>query len=205
MKYYRIVLTTIFTLFLLQGQTQIESGRDGFALLDGISKSLSKLGDYRVSFSVNMGEESVVGSYVVSGDEYYMELATAEIYCDGEVKYEVNNRDMEIIVDNTDLTSPNVLNNPTRGFDFLDSQFKSTVTGERGGEIAIRLDPKTDETLVFGHIVVTINSKSGLPTSILYDMDGDSVRVVIESITSSSAPKRFERREYKKYEWIDFR
>ena len=205
MKYCRIVLLAIFALSLSPVKAQDDSASKGFTLLNKVSQSIKELGDYRVAFSVSIGGESVDGSYVVSGDEYYMELATAEIYCDEGVRYEVNNRDLEIVVDNVDLNSHNLLNNPTRGFNFLETQFTAKILSESVSEVTVRLDPKSEDALSLGYIVVRMDIKSGLPTSIIYDMDGDSVRIIIESFTASSSPKKFERGEYKKYEWIDFR
>ena len=205
MRYFRIVLLAVFSLVVSAAQGQNDSTNEAFTLLDSMSSSINKLGDYEVVFSVTIGDQSVDGEYVVGGDNYYMELATAQIYCDAVVRYEVNNGDREIVVDNVDLKSHNLLNNPTRAFDFLDTQFKATLLRKSESEVEVRLDPLSQDAMSLGHIVVRVDASSGLPTSIVYDMNGDSVSIVIESFATSSPPMKFDREEYKNYEWIDFR
>jgi len=71
--------------------------------------------------------------------------------------------------------------------------------------VVIRLNP-TSDAVPFGYMIMTINRASGLPMSIIYDMDGDKIVVNIDKIATSQTPfKRFSRRDYKGYEWVDFR
>ena len=55
-------------------------------------------------------------SYAVEGEGYYLVLGDAEVYCDGAVRYEVDNRRREVTIDVVDTDSRNILNNPASCF-----------------------------------------------------------------------------------------
>ena len=76
----------------------------GFRAMDG----------YGVKFGVVSGDYEARGSYVVEGDSYYLVLGDAEVFADGAVRREVDNRRREVTVTEVDTASRNILNNPVR-------------------------------------------------------------------------------------------
>ncbi|MFQ7049303.1 MAG: hypothetical protein ACLRR1_11660, partial [Alistipes shahii] len=66
------------------------------AILAGVSDGFRALGAYGVSFEVRSDEYVTRGRYAVEGENYYLVLGDAEVYCDGAVRYEVDNRRREV-------------------------------------------------------------------------------------------------------------
>ena len=93
------------------------------AILAGVSDGFRALGAYGVSFEVRSDEYVTRGRYAVEGENYYLVLGDAEVYCDGAVRYEVDNRRREVTIDVVDTGSRNILNNPVHAFDFLGSEY----------------------------------------------------------------------------------
>ena len=103
------------------------------AILAGVSDGFRALGAYGVSFEVRSDEYVTRGRYAVEGENYYLVLGDAEVYCDGAVRYEVDNRRREVTIDVVDTGSRNILNNPVHAFDFLGSEYAASLAGEQEG------------------------------------------------------------------------
>lgn len=203
---FRIAINLLFVLAIFISKADERSSNDfASTTLAQMSSTIKKMGSYKVEFSLSMGQQAVVGSYVVDGNSYYISLDGVEVYCDGVVRYEVNRELGEIVVDEVNSESYNLLDNPTRSFDFLASEFKSSILTEDSNQIVIRLDPLSDN-IPFGHLILAINLETKLPKSIIYDMSGDKIQVDIKGFTTSLLPlKLFVPTHYSDYEWIDFR
>ena len=128
-------------------------------LLGRLAAAIRALGAYSVQFEVAAGEQRYAGHYDVSGDAYYMTVNGAEVYSDGQTRYEVSPERREVIIDAVDTSSRNLLNNPTRAFDFLDGQFASEYLGERPEGVAVRLTPLEGRSAV-GRIEVCVDPQS---------------------------------------------
>lgn len=160
---------------------------------------------YAVSFSVLAGENASRGRYAVAGQDYFLTLGDAEVFGDGQLRYEVDNRRREITVDRMDGASRNILDNPVGAFDFLGSEYRSSLLWERDGRAAVRLTPMAKGSTV-GHITLVVATAAMRPLSLAYDYDGERIEVVVERVEPLDEPlRRFDRKAYADYEFIDFR
>lgn len=173
-------------------------------LLRALSSYIRSLGRYSVAFAVEVDDRSTAGRYSVEGERYHLRLAEAEVYGDGEVRYEVDHRRKEVAIDRVDAASRNILDNPTRAFDLVDDGFAPELLWEREGRAAVRLTPKAGQAL--SAVTVVLDTRSMRPLSLEYDFDGERIRIVVRSIEATNeAPAMFDPTEYRTYEIIDFR
>ena len=169
-----------------------------------VKEYVAKLGRYQVKFNVLAGDLIYVGEYGVEGDSYYIQMDNVEVYSDGKLRYEVDNKRKEVSIDMVDLQSRNILDNPTRCFDFAESEYKVELQSDRGEELTLYLQPIAED--MDGEIFLTIDKKSGRPKKIIYRLYDDEVEVAIDSIAASKSPiKRYNKNHYKGYDIIDFR
>ena len=165
---------------------------------------VEKLGRYEVKFNVLAGELIYVGEYSVDGDSYYIKMDNIEVYSNGKERYEVDRERKEVSIDVVDQSSTNILDNPTRCFDFAEKDYKADLHSRKAGVLTIFLDPTDPQQ--DGEIYLTIDEQSGRPKKILYVMYDDEIEVSIDSIKSREEPiKRFDKSAYKGYEMVDFR
>lgn len=175
-------------------------------ILAGVRDGFRALGAYGVSFEVRSDEYVTRGRYAVEGEGYYLVLGDAEVYCDGAVRYEVDNRRREVTIDVVDTDSRNILNNPVHAFDFLGSEYAASLVGEQEGHAVVRLTPAPGNTSSAGNIVLTVDTAAMRPVSLRYDYDGEQVQVSVLGIKPLETPlKAFAKDNYAGYEFIDFR
>ena len=98
-----------------------------------VKEYVSELGRYQVKFNVLAGDLIYVGEYGVDGDSYYIKMDDVEVYSDGKLRYEVDNKRKEVSIDMVDLQSHNILDNPTRCFDFAESEYRAEIQNQKGG------------------------------------------------------------------------
>lgn len=190
-----------------QGASPLSPAADRAAgILAGVSDGFRTLGAYGVSFEVRSDEYVTRGRYAVEGEGYYLVLGDAEVYCDGAVRYEVDNRRREVTIDVVDTDSRNILNNPVHAFDFLGSEYAASLVGEQEGRAVVRLTPAPGNTSSAGNIVLTVDTAAMRPVSLRYDYDGEQVQVSVLGIKPLETPlKAFAKDNYAGYEFIDFR
>lgn len=175
-------------------------------LLAGLSGGFRAMNGYAVAFTVTADELLTRGRYAVEGEGYYLTLGDAEVFSDGALRYEVDNRRREITVDRVDTSSRNILSNPVHAFDFLDSAYGSELLWERDGRAAVALTPVAESGTAVGRITVTVSTASMRPLALTYDYDGERIDVTVERIDPLDGPlRRFDRADYAGYEFIDFR
>jgi len=161
---------------------------------------------YGVKFGVVSGDYEARGSYVVEGDSYYLVLGDAEVFADGAVRREVDNRRREVTVTEVDTASRNILNNPVRAFDFLGSEYTPSLVSEADGRAVVRLTPAAGNDSPAGDVTLTVDTATMRPRSLSYDYDGEQVLVnVLEVAPLAGHVRRFDRKNYADYEFIDFR
>ena len=151
---------------------------------------------YTVTFAVEGDDFAAEGSYAVEGDRYYMRVGDAEAYSDGVSK-------REVVVDVVDTQSRSLLGNPTRAFDFLDDAFRSELLPSEGEVRRLRLTP-VDKGAATSSITVDV-AADGSPRAVIYDLDGERMRIEIRRIEPSVEVRRFDAADYAGYELIDFR
>lgn len=190
-----------------QGASPLPPAADRAAgILAGVRDGFRALGAYGVSFEVRSDEYVTRGRYAVEGEGYYLVLGDAEVYCDGAVRYEVDNRRREVTIDVVDTGSRNILNNPVHAFDFLGSEYAASLAGEQEGRAVVRLTPAPGNTSSAGNIVLTVDTAAMRPVSLRYDYDGEQVQVSVLGIKPLETPlKAFAKDNYAGYEFIDFR
>ena len=130
--------------------------------LDGLNASLGER--YAVHLNLTMPEsETLNGYFMVEGDSYYMTLGVMEVYSDGKLRYEVNNDRKEVTEDRVDITSVDMLTNPTRAFDFVDDEFDISVaqTLDNGSGVVLVLTPRSADYGITA-IYLSIISVEGL-------------------------------------------
>lgn len=175
-------------------------------LLRRLVASIKALGDYGVSFAVESGDQTVEGHYSVSGNRYSMTLGDAEVFCDGKVRYEVDHRRREVVIDRVNESSRNIVDNPTRAFDFLDAQYRASLVSEVGSCAVVRLTPAEGGALPVGSILLEVDTSAAKPRSLTYDFDGEQIVVRVSRIAAEHAALRtFDASACKGYEFIDFR
>ena len=107
-------------------------------------------------------------------------------------------------VDGVDVSSRNILDNPTRCFDFVGTDYDAEVSSEEGDEATLRLRSR-DES-VEGEIYLTVETSTGRPRHIAYVLYDDRIDVAVTHLApASEAVKRYDRKAYSDYETIDFR
>lgn len=195
-------LLVVAFLSLAQAAANPQKG-DAASGVKSVKEYVAKLGRYQVKFNVLAADIIYVGEYVVEGDSYYINMDDVEVYSDGDLRYEVDNKRKEVSIDTVDKQSRNILDNPTRCFDFAESEYRSEVQNEKGEELTLYLQPTAEDT--DGEIFLTIDKKSGKPKKIVYRLYDDEVEVMIDSIATVKQPlKKFSKAQYKGYDIIDF-
>jgi outer membrane lipoprotein-sorting protein len=192
----------IFAMLFLSGVVMAQGGAS--QTLQQVAKYVKSLGRYEVSFELLAGEYSAKGYFRVDGDSYYMTVGTAEVYCDGKVRYEVDNERKEINIDEVDTASRNVLDNPTRCFDFVGSDY--SVKEELSISGRTKLILSADDKDIEGVIILSLDEKTGRPIGLEYELYDERVVIDVISIaTAKEQVKRFNQSVYRGYEVVDFR
>ena len=188
------------------GMPQSRAAGRATEILEKLAAGFRAMPGYSVDFEVSAGDYKSRGSYVVEGRCYYLVLADAEVFADSVVRYEIDNRRREVTVTEVDAASRNILNNPVRAFDFLGSEYIPALVSEAGGRAVVRLTPAAGNDSPAGSVTVTVDTAAMRPLSLFYDYDGEQVLVnVLEVAPLAGHVRRFDRKNYADYEFIDFR
>ena len=200
----RRAMKRFFTLLLAMAFVLSARAEGEQMLLRHVAEYVKALGSYDAEVDVAAGEYKVSGSYSVAGDSYYIKVGEAEVYADGKTRYEVDHSRKEVSVDVVDLESQNILDNPTRCFDFVGEEYAAELVKESDGVATIRLEAR-DEAME-GEILLGVESATGKPLSIAYILYDDRVDVKIKSLTPRKTKlPTFSKGNYKGYDMVDFR
>lgn len=196
----------MLTAMLLPGLFAATAADRASEILERLAAGFRAMKSYEVRFEIEAEEFTAAGRYTVDGEAYCLEVDDAEVFSDGKVRYEVDNRRREVTVVEVDRESRNLLNNPVRAFDFLGSQYAATLLSDEGGRALVRLTPSDGEASATGTVVVTVSTSTMRPERLEYDYDGERVTVRILGVAAPEAPlRRFDRKNFDGYEMIDFR
>ena len=175
-------------------------------ILENLAAGFRALGAYGVTFEVSSDEYTTSGRYAVEGENYYIAVGEAEVYCDGKIRYEIDNRRREVTIDDVDTSSRNLLSNPAHAFDFIGTQYAPSLVSDAGGRAVVRLTPTSANASPAGEILVTVDTAAMRPESLRYDYDGEQVGIAVLGVAPLDTPlKAFSKWDYKGYEFIDFR
>lgn len=196
----------LLLLALASGVWSVSAADRATEILERLAAGFRAMNGYGVNFEVSSGDYEARGSYVVEGEGYYLALGDAEVFADGGVRYEIDNRRREVTVTEVDTTSRNILNNPVRAFDFLGSEYVPSLVSEAGGRAVVRLTPAAGNDSPAGNVTLTVSTDTMRPLSLSYDYDGEQVLVkVLEVAPLTGHVRPFDKAAYKGYEFIDFR
>lgn len=194
----------LILVFLLSLSWSVAAEESVWQVLQSVSRFMNADKGYEVEFVINAEGFTSEGRYCVKGKSYYIEVADAEVYSDGEVRYEVDNLRHEVNVDVMDYASRNILDNPTRCFDFVEEDYTAEVVERNGEQVSLKLCAKDKQ--LEGEIYLTVVQNTGLPKRLEYVLYDDRVIVTVESVEKLRGEvKGFNRSTYKDYEIIDFR
>lgn len=175
-------------------------------ILEKLAAGFRALGAYGVAFEVSSDEYTTRGRYAVEGENYYIAVGEAEVYCDGKIRYEIDNRRREVTIDDVDTSSRNLLSNPAHAFDFIGTQYAPSLVSDAEGRAVVRLTPTSADASPAGEILVTVDTAAMRPESLRYDYDGEQVGIAVLGVALLDTPlKAFSKGDYKGYEFIDFR
>ena len=175
-------------------------------ILEKLAAGFRALGAYGVTSEVSSDEYTTRGRYAVEGENYYIAVGEAEVYCDGKIRYEIDNRRREVTIDDVDTSSRNLLSNPAHAFDFIGTQYAPSLVSDAGGRAVVRLTPTSANASPAGEILVTVDTAAMRPESLRYDYDGEQVGIAVLGVAPLDTPlKAFSKGDYKGYEFIDFR
>lgn len=192
------------TLAFLAAFTAACAAADARRTTERLAELFRAMPSYTVTFTVETGDFVQSGSYTVEGDRFHLRLGDAELYSDGKTRYEVDPEKREVVADRIDTSSRNLLNNPTRAFDFLDDAFVAEVAAGNAVVTTLRLTP-TDPDAAMTSVEVEVETATARPRLLVYRLDGDRVTVRILKIAEGGRPERFDRSRYRGFEFIDFR
>lgn len=168
-----------------------------------VAEYVDKLGSYELKFEIEAEGYEAAGSYVVAGDSYHIILPQAEVYSDGKARYEVDHERREVNVDVVDLSSRNVLDNPTRCFDFLGEGYDIKIVQQTAQLVTLCI--VATEDAFEGEIYLTADN-NGKPMALRYKLYDDVIDVNIKSIVAHKVKlPSFSKSAYKEYDIIDFR
>ena len=200
----RRAMKRFFTLLLAMAFVLSARAEGEQMLLRRVAEYVKALGSYDAEVDVAAGEYKASGSYSVAGDSYYIKVGEAEVYADGKTRYEVDHSRKEVSVDVVDLESQNILDNPTRCFDFVGEEYAAELVRESDGVATIRLVARDED--IEGEILLGVESATGKPLSIAYILYDDRVDVKIKSLTPRKTKlPTFSKGNYKGYDMVDFR
>ena len=135
-------------------------------ILGRVADGFRAMKRYTVRFEVVADDYRTAGGYAVSDGNYRLFLGDdAEVFSDGKVRYEVDHRRGEVTIADVNRSSRNILENPVRAFDFLDSEYAFTLEWERDGKASVRLTPTGESNAAAGVITLVVDTASMRPQS----------------------------------------
>ncbi len=165
------------------------------------------LGDkYALFMRVNAYGEEIKGYFMVEEDSYYIQLGVMEVYSNGKLRYEINNERKEVTEDRIDLSSVDLLTNPTRAFEFVEDEFTATIDEDIHNGVILKLVPKEDIGITAIYVSVVYDGKGNIiPMAIKYDYEGDEVAIaLIMADAEGSVLPRWDKSAYSSYDIVSF-
>lgn len=198
-------------------------------MLQALHDKVVSWGDYRIDFRVTIADQSIRGSYEVSGKRYHVETPDIEIFSDGAARWEVNRITREVTIDRVDPADRTVMLNPTKLFDFLDGNYThryvgaAIINGINCDRIELKdrklaatnsskgLSHTSSNALTGATLDVYIAKSTGLPVRVGYMIGAMSTQAAVDVIKTTPhislniSKFTFNPSAYKDYEIIDFR
>ena len=171
--------------------------------IDGLNYTLN--GRYALFMKVDAYGEQINGYFMVEDDSYYIQLGTMEVYSDGKLRYEVNNERKEVTEDRVNLSSRDLLTNPTRAFEFVEEEFTASISENIHNGVILKLEPKQSADITAVYVSVVWRDGRIEPLAIKYDYDGEEVSIaLIMADVDSTVMPRWSRKNYISYDMVSF-
>jgi hypothetical protein len=151
-------------------------------------------------------EQPLIGYLMIDGDSFYLTLGAMEVYSDGKLRYEVNNERKEVTEDRVNLSSADLLSNPTRAFEFVGEQFDVALLSANATDVELHIKP-LDADMGISNIALSLKVAGGkvLPDAIVYDYDGEVVGITLEMMDAKDkALPRWSKDRYRAYDIVSF-
>ncbi len=171
--------------------------------LSRLAATMQAADPYEAAFVMEGEGVQLAGRYQVAGNRYRITLPEAEVWGEGGVRYEVDHRRKCVTVMPVDTTAHNLLDNPTRAFDFVATTYPARLLSQENNEIVIELETATDPLTL---VRLTLAQPDMRPRRVRYEIDGIGVDVRIEKLNSTQEElPPFLLANYADYELVDFR
>ena len=171
--------------------------------IDGLNYTLDER--YALYMKVEAYGEQMNGYFMVEKDSYYIQLGIMEVYSNGELRYEINNERKEVTEDRVNLTSRDLLTNPTRAFEFVEEEFTATISEDIHNGVILKLVPKQSADISAVYVSMVWRDGRIIPLSIKYDYDGEEVAIaLVMADVSSAVMPRWNKNNYKTYDIVSF-
>ncbi|MBO7282279.1 MAG: hypothetical protein J6U73_02600 [Alistipes sp.] len=171
--------------------------------IDGLNYTLDNR--YALFMKVDAYGEQIKGYFMVEDDSYYIQLGKMEVYSDGKLRYEVNNERKEVTEDRVNLSSRDLLTNPTRAFEFVEEEFTASISENIHNGVILKLEPKQSADITAVYVSVVWRDGRIVPLSIKYDYDGEEVAIalIMSDVTNAIMPC-WSRSDYMSYDMVSF-
>lgn len=172
-----------------------------------LSQLRSTLGSsYAWNITVETSGEEFLGYYMVEGDAYYLTLGVMEVYSDGKLRYEINNARKEVTEDRVNLKAVDLLTNPTRAFNFVDSEYTISIKERTALGVVLKLVPK-DANLDLSEISLELQKRGSavLPIKLRYSYDDDNITIGLTQLAVADKKlPRWNKDSYRSYDIVSF-
>ena len=171
--------------------------------LERLAATMRALEPYEATFVMEGEGLSVVGSYAVEGSRYRITLPEAAVWGEEGLRYEVDHRRRTITLMPVDTTSRNLLDNPSRAFDFVAADYQMELVQVLDQEVQLRLSTEADPLTT---IYLTLDRSTARPRAVRYEIDGIGVDLRLTALQPATKPlPKFAPGDYAEYEVVDFR
>lgn len=200
----------LFTIFAIFSLCTVRADERSAQLLNKLSDTIRKSGNYRIDFISTVEEHKMQGYYIVSGDDYRIHTPETDIFCVNGMSYQIDGINREIVIEPApESDGADILSDPVNAFSFLDRDYTHSFAGrmQAGGKTCflIRLKGKADKQ----DIRLYIDAETSLPVRVEYFLENINSDAVIEVETFTAAVEEMQTipdlKKYKDYEIIDFR
>ena len=196
----------LLTLCVLHCAVALSAQTTARQWLERLDASLGERYAMTLHIDMTNAEQPLVGYMMIDGDSFYLTLGAMEVYSDGKLRYEVNNERKEVTEDRVNLSSADLLSNPTRAFEFVGEQFDVALLSANATAVELHIKP-LDADMGISNIALSLKVAGGkvLPDAIVYDYDGEVVDINLEMVdTKDKSLPRWSKDKYRAYDIVSF-
>lgn len=196
----------LLTLCVLHCAVALSAQTTARQWLERLDASLGERYAMALHIDMTNAEQPLIGYLMIDGDSFYLTLGAMEVYSDGKLRYEVNNERKEVTEDRVNLSSADLLSNPTRAFEFVSEQFDVALLSANATDVELHIKP-LDVDMGISNIALSLKVAGGkvLPDAIVYDYDGEVVGITLEMMDAKDkALPRWSKDRYRAYDIVSF-